>query len=370
MREKRIMVFLSFIMLIALLQTACTLPFSFPTLQHEEPVTSEEGSSILPNEENQEGGQNVASGPPTPTPFVYSGPAPAAGTGGVYGRLLWNDEPIAGVQGKLCEEIQFFGGCSGLEYPTMTDNYGVYVINNVPPRNYGLTYQGVDSDTWFYVTSFVLDAQDFEVKSGEMVNMGDFNTIRTDLLVLTPTEDEHVTVTRPTLSWQAYPDAAYYELTFHSGRGGSLIHRKTLTENNFIMDRDLQNCDYSFKIEVFNASGTQIAENDGWRNFIVGGMEQSCKLIPLGPADGATVSATGLTLSWEPHAWADVYKIHFYDANDSNKKILDFVETRETSYTITQNVPAGSYIWVVYAYDSFGDGLGFSDQFTLYVTNP
>jgi hypothetical protein len=59
-----------------------------------------------------------------------------------------------------------------------------------------------------------------------------------------------------------------------------------------------------------------------------------------------------------------------YNADDSSIKILDFVKTSETSYAITQNVPAGKYTWVVYGYDAFDESLGFTDAFTLYVTNP
>ena len=59
-----------------------------------------------------------------------------------------------------------------------------------------------------------------------------------------------------------------------------------------------------------------------------------------------------------------------YSATDTNVKILDFVKSNTTSYTVTQNVPPGEYVWVVYAYDQFDEDLGFTDQFTLYVTNP
>ena len=54
----------------------------------------------------------------------------------------------------------------------------------------------------------------------------------------------------------------------------------------------------------------------------------------------------------------------------THKHELNFVETREASYKVTQNVPAGEYYWVVYAYDEFGDGIGFMDGFDLFVTNP
>jgi hypothetical protein len=177
-------------------------------------------------------------------------------------------------------------------------------------------------------------------------------------------------VARPVLSWQPYPDAAYYELTFHSGRGGSLIHRKKVTETSFTMDRDLQSCEYSFDIEAFNAQGVIIAEYDGWRRFQIAGLPQNCVMKALTPADGASVSAKAITLTWEPHAWAAVYKLHMYLESDSKIKILDFVETSETSYTVTQDVPAGTYYWVVYGYDEFGDGLGFTNGFTLNATSP
>ncbi len=314
---------------------------------------------------------SVPKGPPTPTPFVYNGPSPAAGSGGVYGRLLWNGGPVEGLEVKLCDEIKFIGGCTGAEYPSITDANGVYAILDVPPGSYGLTYHAVDSDTWYYVTSGFLDAEDFEVPADEMVNVGDFNTVRTDLVILTPKEDERMdSVSRPVLSWEPYPEAAYYELTFHSGRGGSLIHRMKLTETSFTMDRDLQSCDYSFDIEVFNAQEVVIAEYDGWRNFEIAGLPQDCVLTALTPADGATVTADGITLSWEPHDWADVYKLHMYNTADNSLKILDFVETKETSYKVTQEVPAGEYYWVVYAYDKFGDGLGFSTGLTMHVTSP
>ncbi len=310
-------------------------------------------------------------GPPTPTPFVYDGPLPDAGKGGVYGRILWNGQPIEGLEVKLCDEIKFIGGCRGAEYPTRTGVDGVYVIINVPPGGYGLTYKALEGESWFFMTSGFLNARDFELKAGEMVNIGDKNTVRTDVVITKPAEDERISaVRRPVLEWQAYPQAAYYELTFHSGRGGSLIHRMQLTEPRFEMNRDLQSCGYTFKVEVFNSQEVQIAENDGWHNFQIGGLPESCEMTATSPADGATVKANEITLTWQPHAWAKVYKIHFYKKGESSTKILDFVETTEASYVVTQAVPTGQYEWVVYGYDEFGDGLGFTNSFTLNVSSP
>ncbi len=370
MSIKRISPFIKLIIILAFIQIACSTSTITDKATQIVGSALETSSAVTQPDVGQPVNTAIA-GPPTATPFVYSGSPPNAGTGGVYGRLFWNGKPVMGQEIKLCDEIKYFGGCEGAEFSTTTDSNGVYAILNVTPGSYGLTYRAMDSDTWYFITSGILDAADFEVPANEMVNVGDYHTVRTDLVILTPKEDERLSgVSRPVLSWEPYPEAAYYELTFHSGRGGSLIHRMKLTETSFTMDRDLQSCDYSFDIDVYNAQEIRIAEYDGWRNFEIAGLPQNCVMVALSPADGATVSAKEITLSWEPHDWAAVYKIHMYLESDSNVKILDFVETSETSYKVTQDVPAGEYYWVVYGYDEFGDGLGFTNGFTLYVTNP
>lgn len=386
MFKNKVNLFTFYILIFSLLMMSCSLANIASTVADElstsETKTGEEASvdeSDLPGEEpalpgDQEQDEptlNIQAGPPTPTPFVYTGTKPKAGTGGVYGRMLWNGGPVEGLEVKLCDEIKYFGGCDGAEYPTRTGANGVYAVLDVPPGSYGLTYKALESDTWYYVTSGFLNSKDFEIPAGQMVDVGDHNTVKTDLKVISPKEDERLSgVARPVISWESYPGAAYYELTFHSGRGGSLLHRKKMAETSFTLDRDLQSCDYSFDVEAFNGSEVQIAEYDGWANFTIAGLPQSCNMVALSPADGATVSATGIKLTWQPHDWADVYKIHLYLESDSNVKVLDFVESREPSYLITQNVPAGQYYWVVYGYDQFGDGLGFTDGFILNVTNP
>jgi hypothetical protein len=239
----------------------------------------------------------VQSGPPTPTPYVYQGPKPNAGLGGVYGRLRWNGQPVEGVQVKLCDEIKFIGGCQGAEYPTVTDANGAYIILNVPPGDYGLTYRALEADTWYFVTSGFLNTKNFEVKANQMVDVGDHHTVRLDVVILTPAEDERLTVARPVISWEPYPSAAYYALNLHSDRGGVLVSSMKLTDTSFALNRDLQSCGYSFNVEVYNSQGIMIAENDGWHSFAVGGFPQNCKLVALTPADGATVSANNITLT-------------------------------------------------------------------------
>ena len=202
MPVKRVSPIITAIIILALIQLACST--SSITQKATEIVgVVIETAAVLPGEATQPPAAEVpiVAGPPTATPFVYSGAPPQAGTGGVYGRLFWNGKPVQGQEIKLCDEIKTFGGCQGAEYSSVTDANGVYAILNVPPGSYGLTYRAMDSDTWYYITSGILDAKDFEVPADQMINVGDFHTIRTDLVILTPTEDERMSgVARPVLS--------------------------------------------------------------------------------------------------------------------------------------------------------------------------
>src|SRR3954470_23474494 len=66
---------------------------------------------------------------------------PAAGTGNIQGKVLYNGKPVPNIDVKLCEKFnRFFGGCSGKTFAAKSDADGDYVIANVPPMSYeGLT---------------------------------------------------------------------------------------------------------------------------------------------------------------------------------------------------------------------------------------
>jgi hypothetical protein len=87
--------------------------------------------------------------PPTPTP---AGPPPAPGTGNVTGRILWDGEPVADLEIKLCEEVSLVRGCSGLEFNTATDETGTYLLADCVPGEYGLVAHALEADRWLYVT--------------------------------------------------------------------------------------------------------------------------------------------------------------------------------------------------------------------------
>src|SRR4026208_256495 len=62
---------------------------------------------------------------------------PAAGTGNVQGKVLYNNAPVENIDVRLCETFsRFLSGCGGKIYTVKTDKDGDFVITNVPPKEY------------------------------------------------------------------------------------------------------------------------------------------------------------------------------------------------------------------------------------------
>ncbi len=318
--------------------------------------------------EEDSGQAEAPTSAPQPTEFAYSGPQPAAGTGNVYGRIFWNSLPAAGVAVELCDDIDYFDGCIGEQYATTTDEDGMFLFADVTPLGYGLEYETLEADGWIYITSGVFDAADFEVSAGEALFAGDFEAVKYNVELIGPAADSVINETQPSLAWQPYAEAAYYEVTLNPERGASLLSNFELDGTSVTSDRDLLNCSYSWSVKAYNAQGVQIAETDRFWYFEVAGQPFGCKVTGLDPADGASVGGEKIVLSWDVHELAVYYKVSLYD--ESSSAILDFVNADGPSYTITQSLPAGDYTWVVYAYDESDDFFAFSETYTLTVTGP
>lgn len=328
------------------------------------------GGEVAGGGSSSGGGGQQPSGPPTPTPFVYSGPQPAAGTGNVYGRLLWNGQPVVGATVRLCDEVEFMGGCQGLEYSTTSDENGVYLFTDIDPITYALTYQDPVTQDWFYITSGLLNAADFEVSADQVLNAGDLNIVKYDMTLLEPADESQLSDPRPTLAWEAYAEAEYYEIVLSPQRGSSIFLFEELVETSIAPPVDLLNCNYGWYLKAYNSQGIQIAETEGIWHFDMVDQPYSCNVTGLSPADGAAVKGEDIVLSWDAHELAVYYKVNMYNADDSSISVLDFVRSESPSYTITQSVPAGEYTWVVYAHDQSDDFFAFSATYTLLVTEP
>src|SRR4029079_16583965 len=115
---------------------------------------------------------------------------PAAGTGNVQGKVLYNSKPAVGIEVKLCESFnRFLGGCSGKEFTAKTDKDGEYVITNVPPKTYeALTARVFDTDEYIFATSGLagISSAKSDVAADKTFFVTPINLFKSDLKTLSP----------------------------------------------------------------------------------------------------------------------------------------------------------------------------------------
>ena len=208
---------------------------------------------------------------PTPPPVPTAAPPdtptspPSAGTGSATGRILWNDEPFAGVVVKLCIEWSMISGCKGAEYTAVSGADGRYTTADLPPGSYRIATQipGQENETgWMGMRA--------EVQSGEVAQVKDFHVVKYDLQLLSPHEEEAVKTAEPALTWAGYAHAAYYKVYLAPWGGGeAVIQFEKTAETTYTVDSPLQVGKYHWSIHAYNAQGTKLAEGSG--RFTVAG---------------------------------------------------------------------------------------------------
>jgi hypothetical protein len=181
--------------------------------------------------------------------------------------------------------------------------------------------------------------------------VGDLPVFKTDLVQTFPAPGEEIRQGLPTLTWEAYPGAAYYGIYF----GQSLylstsdvgyprlpdVAEKVLGPA-YPISRPLPGCQYTWKVEAYNARGVKISEsaaND--RVFTLSGQASSCTIQLSSPVDDAVINeGEPITFTWQgqaPYFYLSINDTH-YRANGA-------------AYTLAEGLPVGEYAWKVTAYD-------------------
>jgi hypothetical protein len=310
----------------------------------------------------------VESIPPTPA-LNLDIPQPQAGTGSIAGRLLWNGEPVVGTEVKLCEKMGMFTGCEGKQFTAVTDGNGIYLLANITPGEYALVFHAVERDSWVYITSSFIKAKKFPVEADKTLVLEDQHLYKYDLKQLSPAEKAQVSEAQPTLKWEAYPGAAYYEVYLApEGALATILRVKHHTETEITPDQPLLACEYVWQIEAYNSQGVMIAKYDGYSHFNVIDQPISCYVVITSPADKATVGASGVKLTWEPHPLAAYYKLVVWKGEVAGEAVVDYARIDgATSYTFTQALAPAEYIWAVYAYNAADDTVADSPLYHFYV---
>lgn len=300
-----------------------------------------------------------------PTPDIEV-PDPQPGTGNVVGRILWNNQPVVGTEVILCEEFGMFSGCQGINFSVNTDQNGYYLFTDIPPGEYALAAHAIDRDRWIYVVEGLgFTATKYLVQADDTLIISSKSIYKYDLVQNYPADGASVTDGQPTLTWEAYPGAAYYEVYLTPDRGHAIFVSEKINDTQISPVEPLLNCEYTWQIEAFNTNGVKIAEYDGYYHFTITGQQFSCEILLTFPQDGASVSGNNLQLSWEEHPLASYYRVHIWDQDYVD--ILDSVHSNEVNYIVSQVINPGIYTWYITAYNSSDDDIARSDFYEFTV---
>ena len=200
---------------------------------------------------------------------------PAAGKGNVQGKVLYNDQPVEGIEVKICENFSTVMGvkCDGETKTTKTDREGVYVLADLDPKTYGgLTAKVFQSSYYVYPQEAIMTPQRFVVEADKTSFARDINLFKDDIKITGPKAGSKVDAKAVALEWDAYPDAAYYKISLYPESGGlAPISGERVDETSYAVTEDLTNGKYRIKVEAYNSNDRKLAESRGDIKFTVTG---------------------------------------------------------------------------------------------------
>lgn len=282
-------------------------------------------------------------------------PSPQKGKGTIAGRIMWNGKPAEGIEVTMCKEFSFLSGCSGKEYKETTDKDGFFIIRNAIPGEYSLVVKVFKTDKYLYFTSSLgLIAKKYTIEEDEITKVGEQNIFKLDLKTTSPKNESALKESKPTLSWDAYPDASYYKITLHPDKGDFIYLDRKVEDTKITVENDLVDCRYDFKVEAYNKNDIKIAESSDRVNFNISANRGSCKINIISPKNKSTFS-TNVLLKWEKHPLAEKYTVYVasYIGGKSNV-VVNFVEVTDTEYMLEGNLEPGEYNFSITGINSSG----------------
>jgi formylglycine-generating enzyme required for sulfatase activity len=295
----------------------------------------------------------------TPLPPVDQ---PAEGKASLAGRVLWNSQPVAGVESLICADFDRISSCTGEVFTATTDLEGWYVYEDLPPDSYYVFVHALDPqpNQWFHffdksvsgAAQLLTQPLAFPLTAGQVTILEDMLVYKTDLQITSPPDEAYLHET-PTLSWSAYPGAAYYGVSFSRGSRPSIAEKVVGTE--FPITRELRNCAYSWEVSAYDSQGNKIAETpERSRSFNLVGQTSSCWLEIYTPSDGAVFRAgEPIEFSWRADPSAVDYDIYVHVA-EGGETVANAGDLQETRFSLPEGLPAGDYTWSVNAFIDLG----------------
>lgn len=222
-----------------------------------------------------DGGSSAPAAATTTTAAQVEKAKPAPGTGNVQGRVLYDDQPVANIEVKLCETFARFGsGCSGVQHTARTGSDGEYVIADVPPKEYqALLARVFDTDSFVFAQSGFVSAKTYAVQADRTMFVEPIHLFKSDLKLVNPASGSRVPPSGVEVRWEAYPGAAHYELSLSAQAAGapSPVTGQRVDGTSFVVPTSLPAGTYRVSLEAFNAKDRKLAEAPSGYTFTVTG---------------------------------------------------------------------------------------------------
>lgn len=208
--------------------------------------------------------------PERPALPTVTSPALEPATGAVQGLILYDERPAAGLAVKLCETFSSYSGCAGKKLVTTTDATGAYTFNAVPPSEWeGLTVRVFATKDELYIASGLIGAKRHVVTAGSVLSVPPTRLFKSDLRVTSPKAGAKLKTRRFPLTWAAYPGAASYRVSLVANPYRQLGYDLEVVRPSFVLDKPLDNGNYTVTITALNAWGHKLATSDRGVKFSV-----------------------------------------------------------------------------------------------------
>ena len=256
---------------------------------------------------------------PTPLPTIVPPSPPSGNNSNVYGRVLWHGQPVPFFQMYLWYTPP---PDPGYWERVVTDQDGRFVFTNVPPADgYTLTVSYYDRSQYAGLAGWV--DINLSVPPNANVNAGEFYLIETDLVLLDPPRASVFSDTPASLSWQAYPGAAYYHLELKQEYADYTDMEVDTSETTVGLELPLMDCTYGWDVIAYDEHGIPLARSNSAYEDTYWVFDQKfdgiftiendllpwCHLQLLYPANLSQVTSGSFRLEWEIHPLAVRYHL-------------------------------------------------------------
>lgn len=201
---------------------------------------------------------------------------PEAGKANVQGKVMFGGKPVEGIEVKICEKFsQYVGGCSGESFTSKTDANGEYVIANIAPKIYeSILVKVFNTKNYIFATkSFGISAAKYKIEADKTFFAPETNLFKDDLKIQNIKPNAKIDAANFEMKWDAYPDAAYYKLSFFAKEPSvtSPYINEKVEGTSLKLEKPLAAGEYNLKMEAFNADDIKLADTGEQIKFTVNG---------------------------------------------------------------------------------------------------